>query len=242
MKILVVGESCLDIFVYGKVERLEPAAPVPVVQTIDIVENPGMAMNVRDNFMSLGSAADIVTNSNWRSIKKTRVVEKKTNHMFIRWDQNDNSYGKINIDCIDFSLYKAVVISDYNKGFISKKDIQKISNMHDLVFLDTKKSLGSWAEDVSFIKINSDEFNRAEVITDKMKNKIIVTLGDKGASFQKKIYPVEKTEVKDLSGAGDTFIAALCKNYCETKNIINSIEYANICATKVVQKRGVSVP
>ena len=29
-KILVVGESCLDVFTYGDVERLSPEAPVPV--------------------------------------------------------------------------------------------------------------------------------------------------------------------------------------------------------------------
>ena len=242
MKILIVGESCLDVFVYGKVNRLEPAAPVPIVQTIEIVENAGMAMNVKNNFKSLGGAADIVTNSNWRNIKKTRVVEKKTNHMFLRWDQNDSSYGKIQIDSIKFSLYDAVIISDYNKGFLSKEDIRKISNMHSLVFLDTKKSLGPWAENVTFIKINSDEFDRAEEITKKMKNKIIITLGENGASHQGTTYPVEKTEIKDLSGAGDTFIAALCKKYCETRDIVDSIKYANVCATKVVQKRGVNIP
>ncbi len=242
MKILIIGESCLDVFAYGKVNRLEPAAPVPIVQTIEVVENAGMAMNVKNNFKSLGGAADIVTNSNWKDIKKTRVVEKKTNHMFIRWDQNDDSYGKAHIDSIKFSLYDAVIISDYNKGFLSKEDIQKISNRHNLVFLDTKKSIGPWAENVTFIKINSDEFDKAEKITEKMKDKIITTLGEKGASYQGVIYSVEKTEIKDLSGAGDTFIAALCKKYCETKDIINSIKYANICATKVVQKRGVNVP
>jgi bifunctional ADP-heptose synthase (sugar kinase/adenylyltransferase) len=31
MKILVIGDSCEDIFRYGKVNRLAPEAPVPVI-------------------------------------------------------------------------------------------------------------------------------------------------------------------------------------------------------------------
>ena len=76
----------------------------------------------------------------------------------------------------------------------------------------------------------------------KLKNKLIITLGPQGASFQGKIYPVETTEIKDLSGAGDTFLAALCAQYCKNENIVESIKFANFCATKVVQKRGVNVP
>ena len=30
MKVLIIGDSCKDIFIYGKVKRLTPEAPVPV--------------------------------------------------------------------------------------------------------------------------------------------------------------------------------------------------------------------
>ena len=40
---------------------------------------------------------------------------------------------------------------------------------------------------------------------------------------------------------GDTFISALVVKYIETKKIGESIVFANECATKVVQKAGVSV-
>ena len=121
-----------------------------------------------------------------------------------------------------------------------EEDIQFICENHPLVFLDTKKPIGPWAENVTYIKINNDELNRAQKITKTIRNKLIVTLGPDGASHQGKIYPVETAEVKDLSGAGDTFLAALCTHYCATKNISDSIAYANECATQVVQRRGVS--
>jgi sugar/nucleoside kinase (ribokinase family) len=47
-------------------------------------------------------------------------------------------------------------------------------------------------------------------------------------------------EVKDVSGAGDTFISGLCCEFLKTRDIKKSIIFANECATKVVQKRGVS--
>ena len=56
-----------------------------------------------------------------------------------------------------------------------------------------------------------------------------------------KIYSVEKVEIKDLCGAGDTFIAALCVNYLNSRNIDEAIEFANKCATQVVQKKGVNI-
>ena len=48
-------------------------------------------------------------------------------------------------------------------------------------------------------------------------------------------------EIKDSSGGGDTFIAGLVAEYIKTNDIDKAIRFANDCATKVVQKRGVSV-
>ena len=74
-----------------------------------------------------------------------------------------------------------------------------------------------------------------------MESKMIITLGPAGAKHLDKIYPVPKVEIKDTSGAGDTFIAALTVKYAETKDIEQAIGYANDMATAVVQKKGVSV-
>ena len=53
MRILVIGESCKDIFVYGKCERLCPEAPAPVLNPLFTTENGGMAMNVVKNAMCI---------------------------------------------------------------------------------------------------------------------------------------------------------------------------------------------
>ena len=55
-----------------------------------------------------------------------------------------------------------------------------------------------------------------------------------------KIYPVKSVEIKDVSGAGDTFIAGLAVKYLQTQDMDQAITFANDCATNVVQRRGVN--
>ena len=53
-KVLVIGDSCTDVFIYGKVERLCPEAPVPVLNPTHQTQNGGMAKNVKSNLEVLG--------------------------------------------------------------------------------------------------------------------------------------------------------------------------------------------
>ena len=93
MKILVVGDSCEDVFIYGECSRLAPAAPVPVFVEQYRKSNKGMAGNVYENVVSLGAHCDIVTNT--AEIIKTRYVEKKTNHMIVRIDIGEQKVDRI---------------------------------------------------------------------------------------------------------------------------------------------------
>jgi|1_EtaG_2_1085319.scaffolds.fasta_scaffold35282_3 sugar/nucleoside kinase (ribokinase family) len=45
---------------------------------------------------------------------------------------------------------------------------------------------------------------------------------------------------KDVSGAGDTFIAGLVRGYLDTQDIESAIEFAQKCTTHVVQQHGVA--
>lgn len=240
-KILVIGESCLDVFHYGACERLAPDGPVPVFNSVSFSSSGGMAMNVFNNLKVLTEHVDIYTNKNWRQIKKTRFVEEKSNHMFIRLDENDDQYGRASLDDIDFSQYKAVVVSDYNKGFLTEEDLLQISESHDKTFLDTKKTLGQWCKKFMFIKINGPEYDKTKHLLDEDTGKIlIVTQGSDGCFHMNKKYEVPLVEVKDVSGAGDTFLSGFSYKFIETGNFDSSVHFANECATKVVQKRGVS--
>jgi bifunctional ADP-heptose synthase (sugar kinase/adenylyltransferase) len=238
---LVIGESCLDVFVYGESNRLAPEAPAPVFIPKEQKQNPGMAKNVQRNIEALGFECDLVTNDNWKEITKTRFIHKSTNQMFIRVDSGDSLVERINLTGVDLKKYKIVIISDYCKGFLSEEDISYIASRHDCVFLDTKKTLGPWCDSVNYIKINNIEYEKTKhMISKRMREKMVITLGPNGCQYKEKIFPVDKVEIKDVSGAGDTFLAGLVTKFYGSGDIEKASIFANECATIVVQKKGVT--
>jgi D-beta-D-heptose 7-phosphate kinase/D-beta-D-heptose 1-phosphate adenosyltransferase len=58
-RVLVIGDLILDHFVWGKVSRISPEAPVPVVHVDSETTSLGGAANVYNNVISLGGGADI---------------------------------------------------------------------------------------------------------------------------------------------------------------------------------------
>ena len=69
---------------------------------------------------------------------------------------------------------------------------------------------------------------------------MIITRGSRGAEYKGITYPVEEVDVRDTSGAGDTFLTGLVYGYLDTNSIYKGIKFAQECTTIVVQKHGVS--
>ncbi len=87
VKILVVGDIMMDRFIWGKVSRISPEAPVPVVlvDNRDASETFGLggAANVANNIRSLGGKAllcGIVGNDEMGRKVKGQLVEKGIGH------------------------------------------------------------------------------------------------------------------------------------------------------------------
>ena len=243
-KILIIGDSCIDRYTYCDVKRLSPEKPVPVLEVDHVEEMPGMAMNVYRNVCSMmpKKQVDIITNSNWESIVKNRFVDQRSNHMFCRVD-SPQFVEPLDVFTLKLDDYKHIIISDYDKGFVHDSDIEWICSDHDSVFLDTKKELDYWASDAKFIKINNFEAERSPVFVDSFSPKIVQTLGGDGVMWNGEMFPVkDKVETLDVSGAGDTFMAAFVVAYSQDRNVVRAIKYANRQASKVVSKRGTSVP
>ena len=241
-KVLIIGDSCLDEYIYCTTGRFCPDAPVPILKPESFVSALGMAGNVVDNLKALDCDGWLISNAN--HIKKTRYVDSRTNHMFVRIDEGEDDVFPIaqkSLEDIKFDDFDAVIISDYCKGFIDENAIKYISEQHPLTFLDTKKALGDYVDKIRFIKINDVEYKYNEGnISSYWSQKMIITRGSRGAEYKGEVYPVKKVDVRDTSGAGDTFLAGLVSSYLKDKNIIKAIKFANKCATTVVQKRGVT--
>ena len=208
-----------------------------------------MAGNVYNNLVSLGHGryhCMLVTPT--ETITKERYVDEQTNYTFLRVDRNDKvkpiTFIGSYLNRKKLSSYEAIVIADYGKGFLDENSIEHICNLNENVFLDTKKILGKFCRKAKFIKINKPEFETIQrnIDVSPWVGKLIVTLGAKGCMYGEKFYPTEKVEVYDLSGAGDTFLAAFVAKHLETKNHEDAIKYANDCSTKVVQLKGVVTP
>lgn len=243
-KIVVIGELCHDVFVYGECKRLSPEAPVPVFNPIHSVENLGMAGNVVANINTIDSNIGISFYHSLEKITKTRYVDKKTNHLFLRVD-DEPPVNRILISetlISDIKEADAVVVSDYNKGFLSEDDLYTISKLARFAIVDTKKRMNPiHLSHFNFIKINEHEANQG--VADELKEKTIVTLGPKGAMYMNTLYPSpHPKETIDVSGAGDTFLAAFVTKYLETKDVNISITFANKMSAIVVSKRGVATP
>ena len=251
-KVLVVGDSCKDVFVYGDIERISPEAPIPVFVPTREESNDGMARNVSNNIESLDMGIHTITNEN--SIVKKRYVDNRSSQMVLRVDEHDycDRIDEVLLSTIQGNecyvqmsgvvKVDAIIISDYCKGFLEEEDIKWICDNNENVFVDTKKKLGTWIENANFIKINELEYKKNhELLSDEgFEKKLIVTLGSKGCRWNDVTFDVESVPVRDVSGAGDTFLAGLVRGYLDTGDIIRGIELAQKCTTIVVQKHGVA--
>lgn len=241
--IIVIGESCTDIYVYTKSTRLSPEAPVPVLIPTKKIKTGGMAMNVYNNVINMDSNVSIRLITHKNKIKKKRYVDEKSNHSFIRVDTGEDNIDPY-YDRID-NKYGITIISDYNKGYLTNDDIINIANKSKTTILDSKRRLTyDIINSVDYIKLNQDEYNNnKDLINDDNINKFIITMGGNGVSHNGIVYMQEKNAPTiDVSGAGDTFTAALALSLYNNKSLPEAIRMANKMAYRVVLKRGTSLP
>jgi D-beta-D-heptose 7-phosphate kinase/D-beta-D-heptose 1-phosphate adenosyltransferase len=258
-KFVVIGETCEDVFIYGKVKRLSPEAPVPVFLPTNTVRSLGMAGNVCWNIIAISekvsnnTSIDIFSKLSVNKNTKTRYVDEKSNHYFLRVDEGDTTHNELDLTKIVYENIKAadcIVISDYNKGFLNETDIVIINNIRkekSLLLMDSKRLVTQkMLQIVDFFKMNESEYqanadNLGLEVIEKYLDKIIISKGEKGATHNKVNYKVKSHTASDVSGAGDTFFAALSVLLTFGFTIKQSINKANKYAGEVVLKKGVTI-
>ena len=234
-KILLIGDNCKDIYQYGTIDRLSPEAPVPVFVPTRKEERDGMAGNVYNNLESLGCE---VTYLFGETSTKTRLIDERSKQQIVRID-NDVESTPLTFDTDIPDVYDAVVVSDYNKGTVSYELIEELIALSIPIFIDTKKTdlerfQGAW------VKINELEYSKIKTEC----TGLIVTKGSRGAKLVHHDIdiPAPSVEVVDVTGAGDTFLAALVVNYLLQKDIKEAVVCAIHAASITVQHLGVYAP
>ncbi len=139
--ILVVGDLILDKYIVGKVTRISPEAPVPIVNVFKEEHKLGGAANVAHNlvrleekvtlcgllgndddakkFVELLASTDIQNNciisDDFRTINKTRIIGE--NQQIVRLDYEEKYKDKVELENLDTNNHTYAIISDYGKGF-----------------------------------------------------------------------------------------------------------------------------
>jgi len=201
------------------------------------------------------------------TITKTRVVALPYKQQLIRIDREiknplDESSYQLIVDKIKEINPEILVISDYNKGFLTKGLVDLIKEHYrGKILVDTKPSNALWYKGVYVFKPNlkeaseilgykiknvDDEVAKAGLkLVDLLKSNVVVTRSEEGSTLitldgKIRHYKSEAKEVFDVSGAGDTYLATLACCLNEGKSLEKSCELANKASSIVVSKFGTS--
>ena len=251
-KVAIVGDSFIDNYIFGEVNRVSPEAPVPVLDVNHKEERGGGAINVANNLFALGVNLTLFTITSMKLpyevvspkgctiLKKTRYIGTlgSVRQQLIRVDE-PKFYLKEDLKKMiypSFDDFDIIAFVDYNKGIIKSGKA---------TIVDSKKKDLSVFQGSEYLKVNLKEWN--ESTGGELFSKAFVTKGRKGIDYYENGKLKEKSlvkpkEVLDTTGAGDTVMATLI--YCLVHRItdpIKMMELANKAAGIVVSKFGTSV-
>jgi rfaE bifunctional protein kinase chain/domain len=294
-KVLVIGDIMVDQFVWGKVSRISPEAPVPVVEVSAETLLFGGCANVLNNIFSIGGKVTItgiigsddmgrwlirecrkmgidtkgfIVERDRPTIVKTRVIAHR--QQVVRFDrENKKPISTDNLrmmqDYIETQkdTVGAIVVSDYNKGMITKKLINAIKEVitdKDIVLcVDPKQNDFSFYKGCDVITPNHHEAERAlgtefesfddilrggEKLLKKYHFKaVLITRGEEGMTLFEDNgdvtnIPTVAKEVFDVTGAGDTVIGVFSLCVAAGASLREAAALANYAAGIVVGKVG----
>ena len=247
-KICICGDSFVDRYCYGKINRLSPEAPIPILDVEKWEDRGGGAINVANNLhaldidftlytiTSLKLPYKVVTPLGVVSLIKTRFV--CDNYQLLRVDE-PVKYRKEDLEKMEhpsFKDYDIIAFIDYDKGIIEGGKA---------TIIDTKKKDLSIFKGSSILKANLKEYNNC--LNKEIFPQIFVTKDRQGIDYYKDgefqfNSLANAREVIDICGAGDTVMATLI--FCLVTGITKEkdmAELANKAAGIVVSKFGTSV-
>lgn len=259
LKVLVIGDIILDKYYYTKVNRISPEAPIPIAKYEKQESILGGAANVAKNLSRLGCITYLIGQvGNDLEGKEIENLLKEEKITFKKIEIEENTISKIRIISkgnqllrLDFEktnikintnkiisyvdeikgIIDMVIVSDYQKGIVTKELINYLKNLNKYIAIDTKPGNFQDFENFSLIKPNFKEaIGIARTLGDdsiytntnkdieklgiflkkRLKANILITRSEKGASYIGKEISHSKTEVSevvDVTGAGDTSLA-----------------------------------
>ncbi|MCP4670089.1 MAG: D-glycero-beta-D-manno-heptose-7-phosphate kinase [Desulfobacula sp.] len=210
--------------------------------------------------------SSVIVEERRKTSKKNRIIVSQ--QQVIRYDQESkNSITSDSADKLFKSVestinqYDIVLLSDYGKGVLTEDLTKALISMIRLknirVLVDPKGRDYSKYSGAFLLTPNKKEASLStgiDIIDDtslkdagyKLKNRFnlnvsMITLGEDGISIfdgDMKNIPTQAQEVFDVTGAGDTVLAAMGFALCHNKTIYEAAQFANYAAAVVVGKVG----
>ena len=286
--VLVVGDSMLDRYWDGAVERISPEAPVPVLRMGREWQRAGGAANVAMNLAALGCPATLATligddeagaqlatllrqagvelvavPSGVPTTQKIRAVCRR--QQLLRVDIEQAAPGEAARALADRAIdliggHRWLLLSDYAKGALVDPAglIRRAAAQGCRVLVDPKgedfgRYRGAWllkpnqaeAERVAGVARDEADFDArmAALREAHAIEHLLVTRGERGMVLysgdrEPLRAAVQAREVYDVSGAGDTVLAALAASLARGANLERAVAVANRAAAAVVGKFG----
>tara|TARA_A100001015_G_scaffold320981_1_gene449478 strand:- start:39 stop:1289 length:1251 start_codon:yes stop_codon:yes gene_type:complete len=196
-----------------------------------------------------------INNNLTTTTTKIRLTKKNGEHITRVDVEEIKNNNKIEINFIkNLKTKDSVLVIDYNKGLVNSKFFKKILNKNNNVFVDPKNKpslfKGAYLVKPNMHRVKNwlGSFSKKKCFKLLKNNKwkwLIVTDGPNGVHIfgQNNKYtkvPVSTNNLKDVSGAGDTFLSTLVYFHHIGLNIEQSCEMAVRASTKVVEKIGVA--
>jgi D-beta-D-heptose 7-phosphate kinase/D-beta-D-heptose 1-phosphate adenosyltransferase len=295
VRVLVVGDLMLDQFIWGRVERISPEAPVPVVQVTAEDRRPGGAGNVVSNVIALGGRAGVcgivgrdragerlttalhalgartegvVVSRTTATIQKTRIIAHQ--QQVVRLDREaggggDGASARRVRDAVlrERGRFDVLVVSDYAKGAVGPDLLGTLSELgarSGLVWLvDPKRANFAHYRGASLMKPNREEAAAAAGVDIRdaaslrqagrrllerwEAGAILISRGEEGMALFRpggvvREFPTVAREVYDVTGAGDTVLAACALVLGAGGTLEEATVLANHAAGIVVGKIG----
>jgi len=257
VRIMVAGDAMLDRYWFGDVSRISPEAPVPVVRMIREEERPGAAANVARNVEAMGGECVRVFGSG-KPIEKLRLIARNQQVARVDFDHAQEPIEELP----GVESCGVVVFSDYGKGSLAhvRDLIQTAKSAGATVLVDPKGHDYERYRGADVIKPNLNEMkelvggwsNELQLTAKAQKLRleagigaILLTRAADGMSLyddagMTHIEAVAQ-EVYDVSGAGDTAIAALAVALSRGYSLHAAAGFANRAAGIVVGRFGTAV-
>jgi rfaE bifunctional protein kinase chain/domain len=293
--VLIVGDLMLDHFVIGRVDRISPEAPVPVVQFDHESYRLGGAANVAHNVAALGGSVEIaglVGNDpeGTRLLADLRRVGIGTSAVLADPDRcttrklrvvttRNQQVARIDYECdrpiegdLEAALVKkirdaaaradVVLVSDYQKGTVTRTiaqaaiDAARAKGVASLVdpkvphidhyagaSLLTPNHHEAEAVTLQRIRNSAEARSAAQLFRARARcESVLITRGEHGmwllAADGEFDLPAEAREVSDVTGAGDTVIAAMALGLAAGGSPRDAARLANRAAGLAVARFG----